>query len=350
MEQVTDATDSLGWARARDYLASRGLELSLSPPPRRLSGGFANLNYLVTVDGARAVLRRPPPGDLPPGAHDMSREHRILARLHERFPLAPRGLLLCDDPSVLGAPFQLLEHREGVTIRDQLPVGRGEPAAARLGAMMIEVLAALHRVDPAAVGLGALGRPAGFLERAVYGWSKRARLSFARFERGVPPLVDELASWLEARRVPDRAVNLLHNDFKLDNILLRPDTLEPVAVLDWDQGTRGDGLFDLATLLSYWTEPGDPAPMHAMAQMPTTAPGFPTREQAALRYAELTGRGLAEFHFHRVLGQFKTAVIFAQLHARWRAGVTDDPRYRAFGPLALGLLEVTYDIARRRYF
>ncbi len=344
--------DTQDWARARAYLAGRGLELELEPAPRRLSGGFANLNFLVRVNGAPMVLRRPPPGELPPGAYDMGREHRILSRLWTAFPLAPRGLLLCDDPSVLGAPFQLLEYREGVTIRDELPAARAddEALAARLGAMMIERLAELHRVDPDAVGLDTLGRPAGFLARAVRGWTKRARLCFATFARGLPPLANELATWLDEHLVPDAAVNLLHNDFKLDNIVLDPASFEPVALLDWDQGTRGDGLFDLATLLSYWTEAGDPAPMHDMRQMPTARAGFPTRERAAAHYASITGRDLSGFRFHRVLGQFKTAVIFAQLHARWRAGDTDDPRYAEFGPLALGLLEVAHEIARGRQF
>ena len=152
--------------------------------------------------------------------------------------------------------------------------------------------------------------------------------------------------WLGDNQVPDRACDLLHNDFKLNNILLDRDTYAPVAVLDWDQGTRGDGLFDLATLLSYWTEDGDPPAMHAMAQMPTAAPGFPTREAAARRYSELSGRDLSDFRFHRVLGQLKTAVIFAQLYARWRGGGTDDPKYAEFGPLALGLLDVAEEIAR----
>ncbi|MCA9661400.1 MAG: phosphotransferase family protein [Myxococcales bacterium] len=341
-------TATLDWRRAQAYLAERGHDLALDAAPRRLSGGFANLNYLVYFDGAPAVLRRPPHGEIPPGAHDMGREHRILARLHEAFPLAPRGLLLCDDPAILGAPFQLLEYREGVTIEASLPATLDDPErlAADLGAMMIEVLAELHRVDPAAVGLDTLGRPAGFLERAVRGWLRRARLCFATFDDGVPASVERLAVWLGDNQVPDRACDLLHNDFKLNNILLDRDTYAPVAVLDWDQGTRGDGLFDLATLLSYWTEDGDPPAMHAIAQMPTAAPGFPTREAAARRYSELSGRDLSDFRFHRVLGQLKTAVIFAQLYARWRGGGTDDPKYAEFGPLALGLLDVAEEIAR----
>ncbi len=356
MDHHTGPAYAPDWTRVRAYLAKHGYDLQ-PEPPRLLSGGFANLNYLLQLADTRVVLRRPPPGDLPPGAYDMGREHRILSRLWTKFPLAPRGLLLCEDISVLGAPFQLIEYRQGITIRAELPefadakhAKTPRELAVSLGTMIIELLASLHQVSPDEVGLETLGRPAGFLERAVRGWTKRARLCFACFEHGVPPLVEELAHWLADHHVPDNAVNLLHNDFKLDNILLSPTTLEPVALVDWDQGTRGDGLFDLATLLSYWTEAGDPPPMHDMRQMPTAHPGFPTREQAAKHYASLMGRDLSNFQFHRVLGQYKTAVIFAQLHARYRSGATADPRYADFGPLACGLLEVAHEIAQGRQF
>jgi len=142
---------------------------------------------------------------------------------------------------------------------------------------------------------------------------------------------------------------MLHNDFKLDNLILDAN-LQPAAVVDWDQGTRGDGLFDLGTMLSYWTEAGDPPAMHDLRQMPTAAPGFWTREQAALRYAALTGRDLSDIRFHRVLGILKLGVIFLQLHGLHRRGATADPRYAGFGTLAEGLLEFAQDVRAGRVF
>lgn len=341
------------WARLQGYLAEQGLQLSIEPKPRQFAGGFANLNYLVIIDGGEAVLRRPPMGPLPPGAYDMGRESKILSRLHEQFPLAPRALHLCLDESVLGAPFQLTEYRRGASFRDSLPAPLAGDAAvgARLGNTLIEVLAQLHRVDPDAVGLGDLGKPQGFLARAVEGWIKRANLAVEGWATPrTRALIDELSGWLRTHQVIDGPAALLHNDFKLDNLLLDPQTLRPVGVLDWDQGTRGDGLFDLATLLSYWTEAGDPEAMQRMQQMPTAQPGFPTREQAALAYAQATGRDLSNFRFYRVLAQFKTAVIFQQLHARWVSGATKEARYATLGALSEGLLEFALEIALAKRF
>jgi aminoglycoside phosphotransferase (APT) family kinase protein len=349
--QLRTPADSVpqDWPRLAAHLAQHGMELSLDEPPRQFSGGLANLNYLVRVDGREAVLRRPPPGTLPPGAFDMAREFGILARVAKGFELAPRAVYLGDDPAVLGAPFQIIEFRRGFAVRGALPnaLSALPDIGARLGATMIDVLVRLHTLDTEALGLGDLGRPQGFLERAVEGWSKRALLAT---EGATSPLIPELSAWLRANRVPDRGFALLHNDIKLDNILLDGGTLAPVAVLDWDQCTRGDALFDLATTLSYWTEAGDPPAMQALGQMPTAHPGFPTREQAALAYARATGRDLSDFRFYRVLAMFKLAVIFHQLHARYRQGATQDPRYAAFGALADGILAFTHTVAQGEIF
>ncbi len=342
----------LDWAAIAAHLAQSGLRLDPDTTPRQFRGGLANLNFLVVVDGMPAVLRSPPPGPLPPGANDMRREHRILSRLGHALPLAPKSLHLCEDAGVAGHPFLLLEYRKGVTLAGAAPPRlAAEPrAGARLGPLLVDTLADIHAVDPAAVGLGDLGRPAGFLERAVDGWVRRARLSAAADDPD--PLVDELARWLSDALpgVPPAPAALLHNDFKLDNLILDPDRLEPVAILDWDQGTRGDPLFDLATLLSYWTEPGDPPAMQELAQMPTAGYGFPSRREAAERYAARTGRDLSGFRFHRVLALFKLAVVFQQFHARHRNGATCDPRFAAFGALARGLFAFTHDISRGRGF
>ena len=341
------------WERLAAYLAERGMHLETDPAPRQFAGGFANLNYLVRIDGGEAVLRRPPMGPLPPGAYDMGRESKILSRLHEQYPLAPRALHLCEDDGVLGAPFQITEFRRGISCRSELPSEHaGDPAVGeQLGAMLVDRLAELHRVEPAAVDLDDLGKPDGFLERAVRGWRKRANLAIEGWgTEATRKRIERVGEWLDAHRVPDGPASLIHNDFKLDNLLLDPKTLEPVALVDWDQGTRGDGLFDLATLLSYWVRPGDPECMHRMAQMPTDQPGFPSREDAAQRYARATGRDLADFRFHRALATFKTAVIFQQLCARWHNGGTRDPQYATLGDLADGLLDMARDIIDERTF
>ncbi|HEY9546171.1 MAG TPA: phosphotransferase family protein [Solimonas sp.] len=353
--QLRSAADTVAqdWPRLRDYLAGHGLTLEIEPAPRQFAGGFANLNYLVMIDDHEAVLRRPPMGPLPPGAYDMAREARILSHIGPSFPLAPRALHLCTDGSVLGAPFQISEFRRGLSVRDQLPAPFAGDAAIghQLSTMMVDVLAKLHRLDPDAVGLGDLGKPQGFLNRAVEGWIKRATLATSDWGRArTDALIVELSRWMRANVVPDQNIVLLHNDYKLDNILLSPETLAPVAVVDWDQGTRGDGLFDLAALLSWWTQPDDPPVMHALQQMPTAQPGFMTRREVVDAYVQATGFDVSDFRFHRVLAMFKTAVILQQLHLRFRSGATSDPRYEQFASIAEDLMGLALDVSADRYF
>jgi len=353
--QLRSAADTVpqDWPRLRDYLKSQGLSLEIEPAPRQFAGGFANLNYLVRIDGGEAVLRRPPMGPLPPGAYDMARESRILAALNPKFPLAPRALHLCQDADVLGAPFQITEFRRGLSVRDELPAAfRGDAAiGAKLSKMLVDVLTQLHGVNPDEVGLGDLGKPQGFLQRAVEGWIKRATL--ATSDWGMPrtdALIRDLGTWLRANLVPDKNIVLLHNDYKLDNVLLDAQTLDPVAVVDWDQGTRGEGLFDLAALLSWWAQPGDPQVMHDLQQMPTAQPGFMTRREVVDAYARITGFDVSDFVFHRVLAMFKTAVILQQLHLRYRSGGTQDPRYAAFATVAEDLMALALDVSAGRFF
>jgi aminoglycoside phosphotransferase (APT) family kinase protein len=296
------------------------------------------------LDGQPVVLRRPPLGPIPPGANDMGRESRILLRLWRAFPLAPRCLHYCADASILGAPFLIMQYRPGLAIGGTMPEPfRGDrEAGAKIGGMLVAELARLHAVEPAAVGLEDLGRPEGFLARTAAGWAKRAGLAW---ESEPPRVLKELLAWLGANEPPGQAPTLLHNDFKLDNFVLSPETLEPVALLDWDMGTRGDPLMDLAVLLSYWTEAGDPEAMHELGQMPTADAGFPTRAEIAEAYARRTGRDLSDFLYYRVIAALRLAVVFMQLNRRYREGGSDDPRFAGFGKLADGLLEFAQAIS-----
>jgi aminoglycoside phosphotransferase (APT) family kinase protein len=344
-----DQSVPLDWAAVRAYLARNGLRLDDDPPPRQFAGGLANLNYLIHLDGRPAVLRRPPLGELPAGAYDMTREFRILSRLPDALPFVPRGLFLGADASVIGVQFQIIEYRPGMVIREHIPpelAGRPE-VGARLSQVLLETLAAIHAVDAEAVGLEDLGRPAGFLARGVSGWRRRG---LAALEEGSEALHAELGDWLERHLVPDGAPALLHNDFKLNNVILDPRDLSPVAVVDWDQGTRGDPLFDFATLLSYWVHEDDPPALHDMAQMPADEGGFFPREQAVADYAALSGRDMSDFLFHRVLAMYKLGVIFLQLGLRWRSGATTEPRYAGLTAIGTGIVEFAHEIARGRAF
>jgi aminoglycoside phosphotransferase (APT) family kinase protein len=330
------------------YLDKAGLPLDRSVPPRQFATGLANRNYLIRAGGQELVLRRPPDGDLPPGAHDMAREHRVLSRLWRELKVAPRSVHLCEDKSVIGVPFQLLEYRPGIVIKgDDTSRIEGQPdVAARLGVTLLDTLVSIHKVDVAAAGLGDFGKPDGFVDRQIAGWVGRAeRLG------GTPrrlALAKELGAWIATQPRQARAPVLLHLDFKLDNMILDPATLAPVAVVDWDMSTRGDPLFDLATMLSYWTEPGDPPCMQALKQMPTAAPGFPSRSEVAAKYARAMGLEISDFRAFRVLGVLKLAVVLLQLYALYERGTVKDPQYAALDRIGEELMVFAKDIAHGR--
>ena len=340
------------WDRLAAWLGERGHAFAPAPPPRQFAGGFGNLNFLIEMAGASCVLRRPPLGPLPPGANDMGREHRVLSGLWRAFPLAPKALAFCDDPAVLGAPFFIMEYRPGLVVRDVLPPALAGKGVA-LSAMLIDVLADFQRVDPAAVGLDGLGHPEGFLGRAVAGWIKRFHVAAQDVyaERPVPAAATELIGWLQAQPAPGGRTTLLHNDYKLNNIILKPDSpTEPLALLDWDMCTRGDPLFDFATLLSYWAEPGDPPEIRDLGQMPSTQGPWLGRREILNLYAKATGIDVSAIHFHRVLTAFKLAVVFLQIYARYCRGTTADPRIAALGPTADALFDFAIELKEGRIF
>jgi aminoglycoside phosphotransferase (APT) family kinase protein len=335
------------WPRLAEYLAGHDMALDLTATPRQFSGGFANLNYRLLLDHAPVVLRQPPAGPMPAGANDMGREYRILSRMWRGFDLAPRGLHLCEDTDVLGAPFLIMEHRCGIVLGGTLPdaIAARPRVGEALAERLIAALTRLHDVDAASVDLDTLGRPEGFLGRQTTGWTRRGE---AAWEEELPTSVARLVDWLAANAVTDGAPVLLHNDFKLDNLILNAETLDPVAVIDWDLGTRGDPLWDLAVLLSYWAEPGDPAAMLQLNQMPTSGHGFPNRAEVIQAYAIATGRRVGEIRYHRVLAIFRVAVVFRQLYRRWRIAGVGDAGFERFGELADGLLDFGLDVAEER--
>ena len=337
--------DPIARERLTAHLRAHGHELG-PEEFSRFAGGLANLNYLVMVDGSRTVLRMPPPGDLPPGAHDMVREHRVMSALSRALSLVPSSIHLCQDRSVLGVPFQLIEFRPGVVIHGTT-LGQFEHRpriGEELSQVMIETLTKIHAVDPKSVGLDDFGKPQGFAGRAIEGWVKRANR--VTNDSAMSSLVDELAAWMHSQKTIERKPTLLHCDFKLDNCILDPISLQPVAVIDWDMGTHGDPLFDLATMISYWAEPNDPPCMQKLGQMPTSRIGFASRREVIERYAALSGVRMDDFDLFRTLAVFKLGVVFLQLHKRWRTGGIGDERYGSFDALGVELLEFARSIAR----
>ena len=313
---------------------------------RQFPSGASNLTYLVKIGDWEGVLRRPPLGPVPPKAHDMGRESNILMKLHEAFPLAPKPYFFCEDEDIIGAPFYVMEQRKGVVVDDSFPEGvePTEELCSGMSRMVADTLVELHAVDWQGAGLGEIGKPEGFLERQVEGWIGRYDKAKTYEIEEVEPLTD----WL-AKDVPESPpATIIHNDYKLNNLVLAPDDLTEVrAVLDWEMTTIGDPLFDLAVSLSYWVEEGDSQELKEVLPTVTDAPGFWTRKAFVDYYAEKSGRDLSDMHWYMVFGYFKLAVILQQIYSRWHNGQTKDERFANFNERVRNLILHAHELSRK---
>ena len=296
---------------------------------RQFGGGAANLTYLLDFGTHAYVLRRPPLGAVAKTAHDMAREYKVLSVLHQDYPYAPCAFHYCTDIEIIGSDFLVMERRNGVVVRRSIPphFASYKGAPRRMSEAVADTLADFHAVDYEALGLADLGKPDGFVIRQIEGWYRRwqkARLHNL-------PEMDRVYTWLKDNQPRAHGFSLVHNDFKLDNVMLAAD--DPgriVAVFDWDMCTLGDPLSDLGALLTYWTEPTDPPYLQAVAMMPVGDLGFMSRDELMQRYAEKSGRSVDHVNFYHALGLFRLTVIIAQIYIRYKRGQTQDERFAAF--------------------
>jgi aminoglycoside phosphotransferase (APT) family kinase protein len=308
-------------------------------------GGHANLTYLLKLGEYEYVLRRPPMGPVAKSSHDMGREYRALSVLYKVFPYAPRAFLYCEDDAVIGAPFFVMERKKGRVVRNQVPEAFGggkDPKVNRiLSEVVIDTLVELHAVDYVSIGLEGLGKPEGFMERQISGWSGRYDRAMTK-EIGC---VKDLTGWLgDKLPLPQDSV-LLHNDWRLDNMMVAPDDPgKVVAVFDWDMCTLGDPLADLGCLMSLWFQEGEG--LGAMSAMPSDVPGFMTRKEAIERYGEKSGRDVRKMDFYYVFGLFKIAVVVQQIYYRYAQGQTKDDRFEKFEMGAEYLMSLAWGYAQ----
>lgn len=296
----------------------------------QFGGGHANLTYLVRFGDHEYVLRRPPLGPVADRAHDMRREHAVLSKLYAAFPLAPRSYLLCTDHAIVGSDFVIEERKHGIAIRKDLPERYvGDTAfAQRLSNALVDTLATLHRVDVPAAGLTELGHPEHYVTRQVEGWAKRWEA--ARTERTVD--ASTLIAWLREHLPSSPAATLVHNDYKLDNMLLGADDPSQItALLDWDMCTYGDPLMDVGYTLALWPEAHEIERRSLGWGMPTWNEGFLTRAQFVERYAERTGFDCSNVGWYVTFNVFRFAAIIQQIYKRYVAGQTHDERFAVFG-------------------
>ena len=307
--------------------------------------GHSNLTYLLRMGERELVLRRAPFGAKIKTAHDMGREYRILSGLVQVYPKVPAPLAFCQDDSVIGAPFYLMERLKGLILRGELPQGL-ELTPARMRALsenFVENLVEIHQVDYQAAGLGDLGHPEGYVKRQIEGWAQR----YKKARTDDIQDIERAAAWLAENMPAESGAALIHNDYKYDNLVLDPqDPSHIIGVLDWEMATIGDPLMDLGTSLGYWIDPNDPTELQALTFGLTSLPGNLNRRELAERYAHKSGDNISNLSFYYVYALFKIAVIVQQIYARYQAGFTQDERFaslifavRVLGRTALKVIE-----------
>lgn len=298
-------------------------------------GGFSNLTYLIKTSGRDFVLRRPPVGAAIKSAHDMSREFKVLSLLRPSYPKVPEPIIFCEDESVIGSPFYLMERVKGIILRgkEASSFKITEEKMREVSIALIDNLAALHALDLESTGLISLGKPDGYVQRQVEGW-------IGRYEKAQTDSIQELsdiADWLRSHLPKTQQAAFLHNDYKFDNVLLNPEDLsEIVSVLDWEMSTVGDPLMDLGAALAYWCQENDGDFLKSFNI--TWLKGNLSRHEVIERYRDVSGRDLSDIVFYYVFGLYKNIVIMQQIYARWKTGLTKDPR---FGALIFGVKELS---------
>jgi len=293
---------------------------------RQFPSGHSNLTYSLSLGTRDLVLRRPPFGSKVKSAHDMSREFRVLSKLHAVYSPAPEVFLYCDDDSVIGAPFYVMNPIHGIILRRHVPPGLDFPAekARRLSESFVDNLIRLHRVDYAAVGLSDLGKPEGYLERQVRGWTERYHGSKTHDY----PEVEKIVAWMREHMPATSGISLIHNDYKYDNVVLDSNDITTiVGVLDWEMCTIGDPLTDLGTTLAYWVDATDPEELQKNRWGPTNVPGSLMRAEIVHDYARKTGTDPSQIAFYLTFARFKLAVIVQQIFYRYHQGLTKDERF-----------------------
>lgn len=324
--QETRTGEELDACKLEAYLQQVLPELRGQLEIQQFPKGYSNLTYLLRIGKRELVLRRPPFGAKIKTAHDMGREYRILSHLIAVYPKVPRPLAHCEDESVLGAPFYLMERVSGIILRARPPEGLDLTPAlmGRISENFTDNLAEIHSFDYVAAGLGDLGKPEGYVTRQVEGWIKR----YQNARTDDIPEMERIARWLVEHKPSELNCSLIHNDYKYDNLVLDPlDVAQIKAVLDWEMATIGDPLMDLGSTLGYWVDANDPEDWQKQSFGITTRPGNLNREQLLERYVAKSGRLVGNPVFYYAYGLFKIAVVVQQIFARFKQGLTQDARF-----------------------
>jgi aminoglycoside phosphotransferase (APT) family kinase protein len=339
-QQFQNKLNDINWLGIEEYLRQKIPGLSNdSIQVKQFSAGYSNLTYFISIGNWQAVLRRPPFGPIPPKAHDMKREYEILEKLNRVFPLAPKPYLYCNDSNIMERHFYVMEKKDGVVLDDSLPLEfeNRTDTGLLVSNAVVDTLAKLHAVDYESAGLSSIGYPEGYLNRQVHGWIKR----FHNAKTTDIPVVEALEKWLIDNIPASSAPTIVHNDFKLNNMMFSATNPGDVnGVFDWELSTIGDPLTDLGATLAYWTEAGE---FDTGLTSVTTMPGFVSRRDLLEMYAKKSERDVSHIDFYLTFAFYKIAVILQQIYYRWKIGEASDER---FGKLDIGIKNLLEQAAR----
>ncbi len=295
------------------------------PEVMQFRSGASNLTYLLKYPGQELVLRRPPVGTKAVSAHDMKREYLIQSRLKPSYSLVPEMIALCQDHSIMGSDFYVMERVVGDIFRRDIDQEVTAKDVAMMADSLIEGLVQLHAVDSTI--LQELNKGIGYVGRQVEGWSKRYRNALT----DDVPNGEKVMAWLDANKPDDIDSCVIHGDWRIDNVVFDLEKARIVGVLDWELATVGDPLMDLGSSLAYWVDRDDEPAFASLRRQPSHLEGMPTRDEFVARYLQLSGRACDDFTFYEVFGLFRLAVIIQQIWARYRAGQTTNPAFAGFG-------------------
>ena len=329
--------EGIDLARLNDYLSIRAPLIGMVTAQKQFPGGYSNLTYLLISDKGEYILRRPPFGAAIKSAHDMGREFNVLSSLQKHYSKIPQAIIHCEDTEIIGAPFYIMERIKGVILRPSSVKGikLSSTEMRKVSEALVDNLVALHALNIHTTGLVAIGKPEGYVQRQVEGWTKRYSVAATDKIEGM----ESMSAWLATHQPHDGSATLLHNDYKYDNLVLEQSNLSTIiGVLDWEMATVGDPWMDVGASLAYWAEAGDSdlAKVFNISWLP----GNLSRKEVVERYSEKSGRSTVSPVFYYTFGLYKNAVIAQQIYARWKQGHSKDPR---FGQL----IHVIRDLARR---
>jgi len=300
-------------------------EISITQFP----GGASNLTYALSFDNKDLILRRPPFGTIAKSAHDMGREYRVMNQLKPHYPYVPNMIAFCEDPSVIGCDFYLMERLIGIIPRSELPkdLPLNKEQITELCTNVVDKLIELHQVNYNTAGLSDLGKGEGYIPRQIEGWSKRYRNA----KTDNVPDFEKVMAWLHNNMPEQVKVCVIHNDFRFDNVVLNPENpTEVIGVLDWEMATLGDPLMDLGNSLAYWIQADDDPVMQMTRRQPTHLEGMMTRDEVVDYYCKKMNIDCDDFTFYRIYGLFRLAGIIQQIYYRFHHGQTKDKRFASF--------------------